>query len=155
VTDLLGFIALFPRLQRLSLEFDLVDEHEHFPELSQRLRLQGLQFLGIFGVECTDDELVALLLGQKDTLEEAYFSRVDIIAEGGSWQALLAIVRDELSALILTMNNCCSEDKEVYYRKSGSDGATFLDSFESGRTLQSWTDAISGLEIGDREEAVD
>ncbi|KAK4032187.1 hypothetical protein C8A01DRAFT_50966 [Parachaetomium inaequale] len=141
VTDLLGFIALFPRLQRLSLEFDPVDEHEHFPELSQRLRFQGLQFLGIFGVECTDGELAALLLGHKDTLEEAYLSSMDIIAEGGSWQALLATVQDELSG------------KEVYYHKRESDGATFLDRFKIGRTMQSWTDTINGIVIGDREKA--
>ncbi|KAL2166135.1 hypothetical protein VTG60DRAFT_3251 [Thermothelomyces hinnuleus] len=152
VTDLLGFIALFPGLQRLFLEFDPCDEHEHFPEFSQRLRLQNLRFLGISGFECTDVELVELLLGHKDTLEEAYFSLVDIIAGGGSWQALLATVRDKLSVLVLTMDSCRWGNKEVYYRQSEGDDATYLDIFEIGQTMRDWTDAINGLVIRDRSK---
>lgn len=152
VTDLLGFIELFPRLQRLFLEFDPQDEYEHLPEFSQRLRLQNLRFLGISGAQCTNVELVALLLGHKNTLEEAYFSLVDIISEGGSWQALLATVRDELSVQVLTMDKCRSGDKEVYYCESESDDTTYLDSFEIGPTIRDWTDAINGLVIGDRRK---
>lgn len=151
VSDLLGFIALFPRLQRLSLEFNPLDEHEHFPEFSRRLQLQDLRFLGIIGVQCTDSELVALLLRHKDTLEEAYFSLVDIIAGGGSWQALLATVRDELLVPVLEMNECRSGDEAVYYRDSERGEAILLDTFEIGRTgTQDWTNTINGLVIGDR-----
>ena len=151
VSDLLGFIALFPRLQRLSLEFNPLDEHEHFSEFSRRLRLQDLRFLGIIGVQCTDGELVALLLRHKDTLEEAYFDLVDIIAGGGSWQALLATVRDELLVPVLEMNECRSGGEAVYYRDSERDDATHLDTFEIGRTgTQDWTNTINGLVIGDR-----
>ncbi|KAK0739024.1 hypothetical protein B0T21DRAFT_361775 [Apiosordaria backusii] len=151
VSDLLSFIALFPRLQRLSLEFNPLDKHKHFPEFSQRLQLQDLRFLGVIGVQCTDGELVALLLRHKDTLEEAYFSLVDIMAGGGSWQALLATVRDEFLVPVLEMNKCLSGDKAVHYRDSEGDDAIYLDTFEIGRTgTQDWTNKINGLVIGDR-----
>ncbi|KAK4185910.1 hypothetical protein QBC35DRAFT_516576 [Podospora australis] len=149
VTDLLGFIDLFPRLQRLSLEFDPLDQHKHFPEFSQRLRLQNLRFLGLTAVQCTDGELATLLVGHKNTLEEVCFDVVDIIAEGGSWQALLATMRDELSVQVLTMDNCRWGGKEVYYRESENDDATYLDSFETGQTMEDWTDTINNLVIGD------
>ncbi|KAK3896526.1 hypothetical protein C8A05DRAFT_20508 [Staphylotrichum tortipilum] len=152
VSDLLEFIALFPRLQRLSLEFNPLDEHEHFPEFSRRLQLQDLRYLGIIGVQCTEGELVALLLRHKDTLEEAYFSLVDIISGGGSWQALLATVRDELLVPVLEMNECRSGDEAVYYRDSERDDAIHLDTFEIGWTgIQDWTNTINDLVIGDKE----
>lgn len=150
VGDLLGFITLFPGLQRLSLGFNFRDEHEHFPAISQTLRLPGLRFLSIDAVQCTEDELVALLLGHKDSLEEVCFSLVDLISEGGTWQSLLATVRDKLSIQVLTMENCLSAEKEVYCRESGSDDAGYLDRFEISGTRQDWTDAINDITIGKR-----
>ncbi|KAK0707010.1 hypothetical protein B0T26DRAFT_728839 [Lasiosphaeria miniovina] len=148
VGDLLGFTALFPGLQRLSLEFNLRDEHEHFPAISQRLRLPGLRFLAIGAVQCTESELVTLLLGQKDSLEEVSFTLIDIISEGGSWQSCLATIRDELSIRLLEMIHCQSADKDVYYCESGSDGVTYLDAFEIGGSWQDWTDSINCITIG-------
>lgn len=150
VGDLLGFITLFPGLQRLSLEFNHRDEYEHFPAISQTLRLPGLRFLRIDAVQCTEDELVALLLGHKDSLEEVYFSLVDLISEGGTWQSLLATVRDKLSIQVLTMESCLSAEKEVYCAGSGSDDAGYLERFEISGTRQDWTDAINDITIGKR-----
>ncbi|KAK3370962.1 hypothetical protein B0T24DRAFT_627460 [Lasiosphaeria ovina] len=150
VGDLLGFILLFPGLQRLSLAFNDRDEHEHFPAISQTLRLPGLRFLGIDAVQCTEDELVTLLLGHKDSLEEVCFSLVGIISEGGSWQSLLATVRDKLSIQVLTMENCLSVDNDVYCRESGSDDTAYVKSFEISGPRQDWTDAINGITIGNR-----
>jgi hypothetical protein len=151
VSDLLAFISLFPRLQRLSLQFAPYHEHEHFPEFSQRLQLQGLRFLGITGVQCTDGELVALLRRHKDSLEKAYFCLVDIMAGGGSWQALLATVRGELLVPVLEMEDCSLGDERLYYRDSERDDARYLDTFEIGRTgTEDWTNMINGLVIGDR-----
>lgn len=150
VGDLLGFITLFPGLQRLSLEFNPRDEYEHFPAISQTLRLPGLRFLRIEAVQCTEDELVALLLGHKDSLEEVCFSLVDLISEGGTWQSLLATVRDKLSIQVLTMENCLSAEKKVYCGESGSDDAGYLERFEISGTRQDWTDAINDITIGKR-----
>jgi hypothetical protein len=150
VTNLLGFIALFPKVQRLSLEFDPRDEHKNFPELSRRLRLRELRFLSVGAVDCTEGELVTLLLGHKDTLEEAYFSRVDIKPEGGSWQSLLTTVRDELSVQVLTMDSCLLGDEEVFCRGSDSDNAIYLERFEIGGAGQVWTDTINGIVVGNR-----
>ncbi|KAL8378037.1 hypothetical protein RB595_008638 [Gaeumannomyces hyphopodioides] len=153
VSDLLGFIALFPRLQRLCLKFNPLDEHEHFPEFSRRLQLQDLRYLGITGVQCTERELVALLLRHKDTLEEACFSLVDIISGGGSWQALLATVRDELLVPELEMDKCRSGGEAVYCRDSERDDADLLDTFDIGWTgTEDWTDTINSLVIGDRSK---
>lgn len=150
VGDLLGFITLFPGLQRLSLEFNYRDEREHLPAISQTLRLPGLRFLGIDAVQCTEDELVTLLLSHKDSLEEVSFALVDIISEGGSWQSLLATIRDNLSIRVLTIDDCLSADKAIYYRESGSDDAAYLKSFEISGPRQDWTDAINGITIGNR-----
>ncbi|KAK3364668.1 hypothetical protein B0T25DRAFT_70875 [Lasiosphaeria hispida] len=148
VGDLLGFITLFPGLQRLSIEFNYRDEREHFPVISQKLRLPGLRFLGIGAVRCTEDELVTLLLSHKDSLEEVSFALVDIISEGGSWQSLLATMRDNLSIRVMTMDDCLSADKDIYYRESESDDAAYLKSFEISGLRQDWTDAINGITIG-------
>ena len=83
--------------------------------------------------------------------KEAYFSLVDIIAGGGSWQALLATVRDELLVPVLEMNEYRSGNEAVYYRDSDRDAAIHLETFEIGRTgTQDWTNTINGLAIGDR-----
>ncbi|KAK3361024.1 hypothetical protein B0T24DRAFT_643357 [Lasiosphaeria ovina] len=154
VGDLLGFLAGFQGLQRLSLGFSLGDEPEHFTAISQALRLPGLRFLGITNVQCTESELVTLLLGHKDSLEKVSFTFIDIILEGGSRQSLLATIRDELSIKCLTMTRCRWADKVVYFResgsddKSGSDGETDLNDFEIGGSWQDWTDDINCIMIG-------
>ncbi|KAK3368711.1 hypothetical protein B0H63DRAFT_489006 [Podospora didyma] len=150
VGELLGFITGFPGLQRLSLEFNYREEHEHFPAISQTLRLPGLRYLGIDAVQCTESELGTLLLGHKDSLEEVSFSLINIISEGGSWQSLLATMRDELSIRVLTMENCLSADEDVYYRERGSDDVTYLKGFEISGPRQDWTDAINGITIGNK-----
>lgn len=148
VGDLLGFIALFPRLQRLSLGFNIRHRHEHFSTISQTLRLPGLRFLGISTINCNEGELETLLIGHKDSLEEVQFSAINILPGGGTWQALLGTVRDKLSIRVLGMDKCLLAEEEVHCRSEENEVVTWLDRFEISGTRQDWTDAIDDIVIG-------
>ncbi|KAM7182644.1 hypothetical protein V8F33_014143 [Rhypophila sp. PSN 637] len=152
VGDLLGFIALFPGLKRLSFEFSSRCRHEHFSLISQSLRIPGLRYLGISGVDCTEGELLPLLLGHKDSLEEVEFSVVNMIPGGGTWQSLLAMVRDELTLQVLSMTRCMAAEIRVCCRESESDGAPYLEAFEISGTRQDWTEAVKDIVIGNTED---
>lgn len=147
VDDILRFIALFSGLKRLALGFCQRHRNEYLPLISQKLRIPGLQFLCIYSIDCTEGELATLLLGHRDSLEEVEFSTVNIIPGGGTWQSLLATVRDELTVQVLSMTDCMLVERRVSCRAGESDDASYLDAFEISGTRQDWADAIHNIVI--------
>ncbi|KAI1775302.1 hypothetical protein F4818DRAFT_416236 [Hypoxylon cercidicola] len=148
ITDLYGFIALFPQLQEFGLVIDLRDsDRQHFPQMAQSLRLPHLRALKIGGIDCTEDELAAFLLGHREKLKEVRFWAVDIIAGGGSWPSLFRTMRSRLSLQFLKMNRCMSADETVYHDSDDGDEAGYLEKFEIHGRPEEWTALINGLMI--------
>jgi hypothetical protein len=149
----LDFIGLFPGLRRLFAYFGHTERDGNFGLFSRRLRVPSLRFLQVDSALCTAGDLVALLRGQKGTLEEVRFSDVTIRDGGGSWREVLAAVRDEELVGVLGMY-CCYEGHRVSdlvcYRESGSEGADCLHAeFEIRcRGMEDWAKVIDNLVVG-------
>lgn len=137
--DLIGFITLFPALERLGLSFypdDYPrDEIRRFGAICEALRLRRLRVLEGECVECNEDDLAKLILSHKDILKEISFKAVCIVAGGGTWQSLIRMIRDQLSIGKLTMD-CKLAGKAVV--AGNGDGVGYpvaLKLAETGRRL--------------------
>jgi hypothetical protein len=153
VSHFLRFVALFPGLEGLSLEFDPADDRCFFPPFSQRLRLQGLRFLNLTRVECTAGELLGLLRAHKGSLKHVGLSLVDVVAgDGEGWRAVLTAIRDEALIQTLEMDVCSEEGQDVGYREPGSEGLVDCDFLQVNDSVlpgsPDWTTMINGLVIG-------
>ena len=156
LSDVAGFISLFPKLQRLHLAFDRAEDYDrYFAYLAEALQLQDLRFLKLSMIECTQGALSALLRSHKDTLKEVVLHLVDILPESGSWPSFLATVRDELSLQVLTVDLCSSDWQCVEScREDGSGSVTVSRRFKLQGTRQEWTDTIKSIvmrDMGDDE----
>jgi hypothetical protein len=152
---LVRFLKLFPCLRRLELEFLPMDQHEGFPELSRILRLPNLRYLSLSHLECTKEELDALLVRHRATLEEVHLDSVNLQEDSferpnNVWRPFLATVRDRLSLRSLTLENCRMEIEWLYWcdKALGEDERRLRRraKFEIGGAGLDWKDALDGLE---------
>ncbi|AEO68998.1 uncharacterized protein THITE_2118924 [Thermothielavioides terrestris NRRL 8126] len=147
----LDFIMLFPKLQSLYIRFEgEIDRPELMNGLSQRLRLPNLRFLGLGELQCTERELISLLRGHKDTLEEVRLQGICFGGDqGGSWRSLLRTVRDEQLVPALTIEECSTVGGWVLYGfdKASDDGTPttttwYAERFRIGGTGFAWADVL-------------
>ncbi|RYP80012.1 hypothetical protein DL770_006414 [Monosporascus sp. CRB-9-2] len=147
-SDLMGFMNIFPHIQRLELGFDPRDEHKRFSHIAQVLRLQNLQDVNINGVDCSAEDLVVFLLDHKNTLKEVTLSCIGIPGGRECWQSLLRTVRDKLFLKVLTLDYCQSGALDVFYRDGDGDNGIQLSNFIQICEREDWTDIIEKIRVG-------
>ena len=158
MSNFLEFVALFPGLESLWLEFDVNKQCDFFPPLSRRLRLQGLQFLGLDGLDCTASDLLGLL--RAHNLQQVALMSVFIEdGDGEGWREVLAAIRDEGLTHMLKIKDCFEGNEWLGYREPGSKGSIDNDIVVASTGVFSgsldWTTMINGLVIGDGDEEDD
>jgi hypothetical protein len=112
-----AFIDLFPDMRTLKLmldDFNRYDHAAHIEELSQKLRVPGLQSLHIGGFECDSATLNRLLCAHEQTLRQVEFSGITMISkteEPGvdDWQNILCGLRKHLIVTTVVMQGCFQE----------------------------------------------
>lgn len=142
---LVDFVSLFPNLGRFRLAFYPRDEGQRFRAISNSLRLQRLRTLALSSVQCTEDDLVGLILACKNTLQEINLDLTGIVAGGGTWQSILRKIRDELSIRRLTMIDCELDEERIGFWKG--EGTKITSTIEVGREWQALTDLIESIRL--------
>ncbi len=157
MSNLPDFVALFSGLQRLTLKFPGSErESNGFSEFARTVRVQGLRFLQIQDVNCTEGDLLELMRRHKGSLEEARFLAVEIAAECGNWKQLLTAVRDEALVRVLGIDSCRDgdHDEHIGFRQSCGTGIEYLEDVIIGEGGgESWTRAIDGIRSLSEERA--
>lgn len=146
-SDFLGFMALFPDIQRLELAFAPRDENKRLSHIAQMLRLRNLQYFSIDAVDCAAEDLAIFLLGHKDTLKEVDLTSIGIPGGIAGWHSLLFTIRDKLSIKVLSMDHCASGYLDVFYRDVDGDSVVQLDDFTI-KTEGDWSDIIGKITLG-------
>lgn len=94
---LCSFIARFPRLENLNLLFSPRVEQKEFAALTRMLTLPNTRNLGLLGIHYLSEDLLSLLHKHHRTLQTVFVHLVTIdTRDGGSWQSLLAAIRDHV-----------------------------------------------------------
>lgn len=145
--DFLGFMALFPDIQRLELTFAPRDENKQLSHIAKMLRLRNLQYFSIDAVDCAAEDLAIFLLGHKDTLKEVDLTSIGIPGGTPGWHSLLFTIHDKLSIKVLSMHHCASGYLEVFYRDVDGDSVVQLDDFTI-KTEGDWSDIIGKITLG-------
>lgn len=90
-------LKLFLGLKQFGLYFHPRDEIGRLRLLLTSLRLEFLEFLSLAEADCSENDLAALFLNHKITLNELHLDMVDIVQGEGSWASLERTVKEELS----------------------------------------------------------
>ena len=116
----LSIINLFPDLEELDLFIrEAWRANEEKPNDFQRfcrlLKASHLRVLHIGGITCTEKDLTKPILRYKDLLKELHF--FDLSLTKGTWQSVVAKIRDELSLAKLTIRWCGTTDHRTLISK--------------------------------------
>jgi hypothetical protein len=122
------FIMLFPQLDCLDLYFDTRVEQPSFNALSQIIHLPRLRSLKLAGVNCIPEDLLNIFGNHRSTLREIFLSIVGISSRtGGSWETLLAEIRDRFQITKFTLMQCEVDGKDVCFEEYNVDQAYVID----------------------------
>ncbi|KAJ6021272.1 hypothetical protein N7540_006776 [Penicillium herquei] len=146
--SLSNFIMRFPRLGSLDLYFDSSLEQAGFFALKQILAVPGIQNLRLSNVFCRSEDLLDFFNVHCNTLEEIKLDAIVINKRtGGSWQSLVAGVRDQLSLASFEMSSCgTSDDQEIWYGEGVRDISTNI--LVTGRDRDLYNRLILGIREG-------
>lgn len=113
---LADFIMRFFNLESLDLHFDTRVEKSGFHALSQILNIPHLQTLELAGIDCLPEDLFNFFHVHCHTLREIGLHIVRISTEtGGSWQSVLASIRDRLNLTTFSMVDCDMDDEDICF----------------------------------------
>ena len=106
-----AFIDLFSGMQTLKLTLEDLNRYDHrvyLEQLSEKLRVPGLQILQIGGFECDSAILHRLLCAPEQTLKKVEFSGITIISQTENpgvddWQHILCNLRKYLRVTAVIM----------------------------------------------------
>jgi hypothetical protein len=122
------FIMHFPHLECLDLYFDTRVEQPSFNVLSQAIHLPRLRSLKLAGVNCILEDLLNLFSNHRSTLREICLEIVGISSRtGGSWETLLAEIRDRIQITRFKMMQCDVDGEDVCFEEYGIDQAYVID----------------------------
>jgi hypothetical protein len=119
--DLSAFISIFQRLTELDLIITRVGfgrEVNRVKQLSPKLRLPNLQYLGLYKVYCSAQDLGALILRHQESLESITLVRVEVTDGIRHWRTLFALIRHHLSKLRLSITSCTTGRVESHSTQS-------------------------------------
>ena len=118
------FILLFRKLEYLDLYFDTRVEQPNFNALSKILHLPHLRSLKLAGVNCIPEDLLNIFDHHRSTLREISLDFFGISSRtGGSWETILAEIRDRLQIKRFRMMQCEVDGKDVYFQEYNVDQA--------------------------------
>lgn len=121
------FINLFPQLVDLDLYFDTRVEQPSFNALSQIIHLPRLQSLKLAGVNCIPQDLLNIFENHRSTLEEIFLDFVGISSRtGGSWETILAEIRDRFQKRRFRMMQCEVDGKDMCFEEYDVDPAYII-----------------------------
>ncbi|KAJ5644233.1 uncharacterized protein N7484_006740 [Penicillium longicatenatum] len=124
--SLSNFIMQFPRLESLHLCFDTGLEQAGFAALKRILAVPGIRNLELSNIICYPEDLLDFFYVHRNTLKEISLDAIAIDKQnGGSWQSLVAGIRDRLSLASFGMS-CCrtSDDYDIWVGEGDHDIST-------------------------------
>jgi hypothetical protein len=104
-SDIIQFIALFPRLRHLRLHFKNLGKSLIFESLCQGLHIQDLQSLELSRLYVTETELMGMLARHKKTLKQVTLEQIEFKTPQG-WPCFLLGAKYQLSLRVLRLNDC-------------------------------------------------
>lgn len=122
------FIMLFPQLECLDLYFDTRVEQPSFNALSQVINLPRLRILKLAGVDCIPEDMLKIMGNHRSTLREVVLDTVGISSRtGGSWETLLAEIRDRLHLTRFKMMQCDADGDDICFEEHNVDRSYVID----------------------------
>lgn len=119
---LCNFITKFPRLEILRLEFPFSVEQKEFAALSRMLTLPKIRTLELSSVYCLSDDLLSFLYKHHSTLQAVALVMVVIdTRNGGSWQSVLAAIRDNFHLVSFRMALCHTDSDPMWFGEGDRD----------------------------------
>lgn len=110
------FIARFPRLEILCLHFSLGVERKEFTALNRMLTLPTTRTLELSGIECLSEDLLNFLYKHHSTLQAVALELITIdTRDGGSWQSVLAAIRDNFHLVSFRMTWCHTDSDMMWF----------------------------------------
>ncbi|CAI7667898.1 unnamed protein product [Penicillium crustosum] len=122
------FIMLFPKLECLDLYFDTRVEQPNFNALAQAIHLPRLRILKLAGINCLPEDLLMIFNNHRNTLREISLNVVGISSmTGGSWETLLAKIRDRFQITRFKMMQCDADGSDLCFEEYNVDRSFAID----------------------------
>jgi hypothetical protein len=119
---------LFPQLECLDLYFDTRVEQPNFNALGQAIHLPRLRILKLAGINCLPEDLLNIFNNHRSTLREISLSVVGISSRtGGSWETLLAEIRDRFQIMSFKMMQCEADGDDLCFEEYNVDRSFAID----------------------------